>query len=304
MLKDCPHIVKRIDIPNDPLDQPALFADRQRKLIRESGRNAQSAILSSGSGGSTARPPSAAAAGAPLGTDPPDLAPEPEEPFVLGPSSLGSGPPLAVDPPESAPAQPLPPPPGALDVPDLTAGASSGATPDTPATPAISAAAAAPGGSGAATAPADDDWSPDWLNNVPLKFPWSGPRSGASSFLSTPRGPGWTPRALSSGGRSMPKLPTPWHLRTAQLRHPLRKTTHHLKLGEWLFEEYLENGTLLRMADRALAAREDIPNRLLWWIFLCSTCMFLMRTLLAGILTDDDCWNGMLTPAYAVVVSD
>ncbi|KAI0534204.1 hypothetical protein GGR58DRAFT_67756 [Xylaria digitata] len=52
---------------------------------------------------------------------------------------------------------------------------------------------------------------------------------------------------------------------------------HGLERSNWFFEEYLENGTLLNFIERLIEANSDdddnppaqLPNRMLWSIFLC-----------------------------------
>ncbi|KAI0535410.1 hypothetical protein GGR58DRAFT_515387 [Xylaria digitata] len=45
--------------------------------------------------------------------------------------------------------------------------------------------------------------------------------------------------------------------------------SHHMETDHWLYLEWLENGTLLKLANRARRERIRLPNRVLWRLFLC-----------------------------------
>ncbi|KAI0853045.1 kinase-like domain-containing protein [Daldinia vernicosa] len=48
---------------------------------------------------------------------------------------------------------------------------------------------------------------------------------------------------------------------------------HGIKEGEWMYLEWLENGTLSSFLDRAIEANRQLPNRMMWRFFLCLTRM-------------------------------
>ncbi|KAI0455932.1 hypothetical protein F5B21DRAFT_523154 [Xylaria acuta] len=45
--------------------------------------------------------------------------------------------------------------------------------------------------------------------------------------------------------------------------------SHHMDIDNWIYLEWLENGTLKRFVDRAIQLEIRLPNRLLWRFFLC-----------------------------------
>ncbi|KAI8625237.1 hypothetical protein F5Y19DRAFT_479745 [Xylariaceae sp. FL1651] len=72
---------------------------------------------------------------------------------------------------------------------------------------------------------------------------------------------------------SSPKLPS--FARPSPLRRLLSLSSeagirsHNLTPENWLFEEYLENGSLHMMIQRTMESNAQIPNVLFWAIFLC-----------------------------------
>ncbi|KAI0145099.1 hypothetical protein GGR57DRAFT_321126 [Xylariaceae sp. FL1272] len=201
LLEKCPHIVSRIDLPKDPMEEVNLRNLRtQLAAARGRATAVQNQILASGAPGAQPSVP-----GAPLGVDPPGLAP--------GAEASGTAAVIETTVTETAATEP--------------------------------------------TAPTST--RPDRNLLTP------------SIDFTTVVG---TPRSVILRRSALRKRSPPDAGRSSR-RDQLHNPTHNLHVGEWLYEEYLENGTLERFIERAFAAGEQIPNRVLWAIFSCCMLPFL-----------------------------